>query len=224
MSIGLKVTTIELNSLDTSGVLEAMAAKVQEAFDSKLGPHLEAACRDEAPVSAERNFAPRSFQKVQLRPESQFPGSLRVPDSEASKHAAFGQRGEQVRLLKAVGGSTVNKDVTRFFQGTRAKGTLGVSPSLIKVSGNTLVGAYQHQPGTLRRSIRYVGSERHGNKIIGTVRAHAPYAAAVEKGFSHKGGWSKKTGKVSRIEGKKYMEAGLVHIVDRLGDPHTYSG
>lgn len=226
--VSLKVEAINLESLNRDAIVDMIAARVTKGFE-KLGPHLASVAVARAPQSAERNFAPQrgSFQRVQLRPPSAFPGGREGSKAEAlrlgyERFEALGRAG-QIRALSAAGGQTSSKGITQFFQGTRRGGTLGRSPDIIRVQGGTLKGAFAHQPGELKRSIRFIGVKREGNTVRAVVRAHAPYARPVHEGFTHRGG-RKHQGKSTRIKGRKYLKSALVNIRDDLKNKSTYAG
>jgi hypothetical protein len=146
-------------------------------FDQE-GPQIAERARNRAPISKERNFNPNpsSFKPISLRPSKEF--GLSDADTRF-------RRAELESILAETRGNA-RLDILRssdfqFFQGRENKRT----PDAINIRRGGLVGAFKHQPGTLKKSIKYVGTRREGNTVVGVVEAGAPHAAAIEDGFRH---------------------------------------
>jgi hypothetical protein len=142
---------------------------------------------------------------VQLKPLGSFrPGreSDRLAELHGLTSTASGRRVGLPGLLSAVRASDV-----QFFQGTGKN--QGKTPDAISV-GRTIKGAFQHKPGTLRDSIRFVGVRREDNRLVATVRAHAPYAWYVHEGFTRENG--------KMVAGRPFLKNALINVRSRLGD------
>lgn len=216
--ITLTVKDVDFSNVNEDAIINAIAVQVSKGFQ-KLGVHVADVATSRAPVSAERNFNPRKFVPVKVKPVGTF--GLET-GSDASKRASrlfeirnysSRERGELFR--KAFGNATTSENATRFFEGTGK--FKGQTPSALRIGkGGAIVGAFKHQPGTLKKSIKFDGIRREGNKVIATIRAHAPYAWYVHEGFTHKGG--------GRVQGPKFLLSALDNIRSRLTDASTYEG
>ena len=211
-----------LTDLNLEGIQDFLAAKVEQGFREKIGPHFVNVAKARAPVGEDwlpRAAKGKQFQPVSLRPSRDF------RRSSAEKRA---RRAELEALLAETRG-TSRIDVLRggeeeFFRFTDGPNK-GQTPDVIDVRHGGLVGASKHRAGTLRDSIKIVGVQRAGSRVTMTIAATAPYAWLVHEGFTHKGGWGpNKTGKTTRIKGQKFFKSPVDNVRSRLTSPRTYIG
>lgn len=211
--VKLTVDTSSLASLDLGGVTNHIMNRVENAFNRDIGPHYVDVARARAPVSQERNFNPQrsSFQRVKLKA----PGSFGP--------VATGNRAERLFDLAGMtprerADALTSSDI-QFFEGTGAN--KGKTPDAVDIIGGTVKGAFKHKPGTLRDSIHIDDVTREGQTVKLRIVASAPYAAAIAKGFTHRGGRGK-TGKATKIAPNPFMKTPLVNVRQRLKNPATY--
>jgi len=235
--VNLKVSGFHV---DEEALLNQLAGRVEKHF-TELGKHVADVASARAPVGKGQEAAaeadpvsfgiapigppmaanphPKSFQRIQLRPLSQFPagrtGSNRQARREQFERIQDLGRAGQISAVKKVGRLT-DPGFLSYFQGTRKGGTLGRSPTQIRVMGRTLVGAFQHKPGTLRKSIKFEGVRREGDTVTAVITAHAPYAWYVHEGFNHYKG--------SAVAGRPFLKNALINIQSRLTDASAYEG
>lgn len=216
--------------LDEESLVNAIAVRASKHLQ-ELGQHVAdvASARapvgkgqesSVAPISTARSFNPRtsSFQGLRLKPIGSF-GLVRGEGSKAGRllelHGLTSrQRARAVRPIE-------DRDL---FQGTG--GNKGKTPDIIEIQRGTIKGAFkgkQHLPGTLRKSIRFVGVERRDNRVVAVVRAHAPYAMAVHEGFKHEGGRGH-DGESTEVAGQPFLKNALINIQGRLTEASAYEG
>lgn len=214
MRIKYEVKDIDFGSIDEAAIVNNIALdRVIPGF-LKLGPQMKETAQARCPVSEETDFNPRVFHQLKLRPLGSLGGVLENPRAARlfELHGLnWRARAKAVKTLK-------DADL---FQGTGAN--KGKTPDLIERQGGTIVGAFRHAPGTLKKSIEFEGVRHEGNQVRAIVRAHAPYAKAVHEGFTHKGG-TKHTGRATRIAPRKFLKQSLLNIRDQLKSPATYEG
>lgn len=211
MRVRLEVDASSLANLDLSSVANFIATKVEKAFRDDIGPHYVSVAKARAPVSQERNFNPQrsSFQPLRLKKVGSFPRGDRAARLTELHGMSARERAEAL----------VSSDI-EFFEG--AKGTnKGQTPDAVDIIGGAIRGAFKHKPGTLRDSVHVEGVTREGQRVTLRIVASAPYAAAIAKGFTHRGGRNK-TGKQTRIAPNKFMVTPLTNIRQRLKSPATY--
>lgn len=209
---------LKMTSFDPQAVIDHVANRGAKGLNTTVLPHLLEVAKAKAPVGRERNFNPqrgsKSFQKI----------GLREPFGEGERFSAEERsRLRDLRLLTAreLAGEVRSGDI-KFFQGTGKNA--GRTPDLIETTrGGFLRGAFAHRSGTLRDSHVIVPAKREGMLVVGKVRATADYAKAIHDGFTHKGG-QKKTGRTTRIKGRKWLKESLVNVRDDLANPSTYEG
>lgn len=208
--VKLKVDASSLASLDLSGVLNHIMNRVENALNRDIGPHYVDVAKARAPVSQERNFNPQrsSFQRLQLKPLGSFPRGERANRLSDLHGMDFRERAE-----------ALNSSDIQFFQGTGKN--KGQTPDAVDIINGTVKGAFKHRPGTLRDSIHIDGVTREGQTVKLRIVASAPYAAAIAKGFTHRGGRGK-TGKATKIAPDPFMKSPLANVQSRLKDPSTY--
>lgn len=205
--------------VDEEAIVNAMASRVEKHL-TELGQHVADVAAARAPVGKE-SHSTRTAQRVFLRGPHEFTQGAAHGKFEA--FSALG-RGGIIRALRKAGGIEKRPSHLQFFRGKRGTPQYNQSPTKILLKGNTLVGHFAtHEPGTLRRSIKFEGVTREGNTVAATVRAHAPYAMAIHEGFKHKGGRDKQ-GEVTEIPGRPFLKNALINIQGRLTEPTAYEG
>jgi hypothetical protein len=213
MRVKLKVDASALSSLDLSGVTNHIMNRVENAFNRDIGPHYVDVAKARAPVSQERNFNPQrgSFQPLKLKPL----GSFGPVETGNRAERLFDLAGMSYReRAEALRSSDIE-----FFEGTGKN--KGRTPDAVDIINGTVKGAFKHRPGTLRDSIHIDGVTREGQTVTLRVVASAPYAAAIAKGFTHRGGRGK-TGKATKIAPNPFMKSPLANVNGRLKNPSTY--
>jgi hypothetical protein len=227
--------------LDDQVIFDAIAPQLMAGLE-KLGKSVEEVARARAPIGKAPSAKPHvaNLQPIRLRPMSAFPpgpdATFTTGEKMSAKqrlHLQHNEMHEQGRItamgkLAAHGGSVGTKVGSRsallkHYQGTKKFGTRGVSPTHIRLVGNTMMGAFQHRPGTLKRSIHFTGVERVGNTLTATVVADAPYALYVHEGFTLQGG-KDHSGKGTMIAGRPFLKSALINVMGRLSDSSTYKG
>jgi len=206
--VTLHIKNIDLSNLDDDeALINILAVKVSHAFSEKLAPQVVDVAKARAPSRqpAERAFNPRksSFQKVALLD--------RLPPSRSNT-------AERIKRFSSLQAGEREVDLARdaeFFRGTAGKNK-GAVPDVLRFRGGAVVGAFETRGGTLKASIKFDGVRREGNRVIATVRAHAPYAWYVHEGFNHVGG--------KAIAPRKFLVSALANIRTRMSDPSTYEG
>jgi len=219
---------------DDQAIFDAIAPQLISGLE-KLGKAVEEVARSRAPVgktppSAKPHVS--NLQPIRLRPLSAFPEGREGSDQRTLhlRHSNMIEQGRTTAMgkLAAHGGSAGTKIGSRsallkHYQGTRKFGTSGVSPTHIRLVGNTMMGAFQHVPGTLKKSIHFTGVKREGNTLTATVVADAPYAYWVHEGFTLRGGKDHQ-GAATMIAGRPFLKSALINVQSRLTDPSTYQG
>lgn len=210
--VKLRVDASGLASLDLSGISAHLAPKVKRAFDDKIGPHAVKAAKARCPVSEDRDSVPqlRSFKAVRLLPLGTFPRGAQATRLSELHGLSSRERAQQIKP----------SDIG-FFRGVGKN--KGQEPDEIDIIRGTVKGAFLHKPGTLRDSIVWEPARVEGNRVIGRLKATAPYAAAIHEGFTHRGG-PKHTGRSTRIKGNKFLTQAIVNIRGPLASKSTYDG
>lgn len=214
MRIKYTVENIDFDSINEDAIINNIAIdRVIPGF-LKLGPQMKETAKARCPVGEETDFNPRAFHKLKLRSL----GSLGSVTENTRAERLFELHGMDWRGRAKAVNTLKDRDL---FQGTGPN--KGKTPDLIERQHGTIVGAFQHAPGTLRNSIEFEGVRHEGSQIRAIVRAHASYARPVHEGFTHKGG-TKHTGRATKIAPRKFLKQALLNIRDQLKSPATYEG
>lgn len=215
MSVRFKVGTLKLGPHTEAQIIDVLAVKTSKRFQ-ELGPYMAKVAQARCPVGVDRDITPsnRSFERLRVAPPGTF--GTEGPGSSEKASRLFDLRNMSAKDRARVV-STLNE--AEFFRGVgetrNKKRNKGQTPDIIEVRGNTVVGAFLHKPGTLKGSIRFTGVRREGNRVVLTVRAHAPYARPVHDGFTHRGG-RHHGGKGTFIKGKPFLAWAITNVRGRL--------
>jgi hypothetical protein len=205
VKVRFKINSVSLDPDEIVGMLTQNAA---EAFRSKIGPHIVDVAQARAPVSKERRFKPRpsSFENLDLMPLDQYEG----PNKSMLVELRGMEGPDRARAFKQAfaTGRTRKGAFTSLFQGRGPKA--GTSPDELRLRRGTIQGAFRHKPGTLKRSIKLDSVEIKGNRVVATVRAHAPYARYVHEG------------KPRGRQPNPFLRSALANVFDELTDGSTY--
>lgn len=190
----------EVLEWNAEGALNHVAAQIIGGFDGEIGSAFVEIAQKRAPVRS----APGT-EAMALRSPSEFSGKdldrLGELGTMNKRELAGAIRSSDLKFFRSVGRTAE----------ARSRTPIGVTQK------GGLRGVFmQEQGGTLKRSIRYDGTRRVGSKIIGTVRAHAPYAWFVHEGFTHVGG--------KEIAGRPFLKWAFANIAALLKSAASYKG
>lgn len=218
LKVKLRAGEVRIQGFEVDPFIDALALKLSKGISANIAPHLVAAAEQRAPKGVEQNFNPqtKSFQSLKLRDENEFPG--RTNEAVEARSRLRRLHGETASGRAAI----VSASDIKFFVGTGPN--KGRTPDAIQPIAGTVKGAFAHKAGTLKDSIRFDGVRRVGDRVIGTVRAHVPYAHRIHEGWTYTSPHSGGGGKSKEIAPQPFLKQGLLNIRDRLKNPSTYEG